>query len=110
MTAKEIMKEYKMFVIIIIIIIRRGRQCKAEGVIYTLSVRRPQQHNTNQGKIEEDNSKDRAPYANKKALALLLKPVSPTPANRVSNTVPEGPPEENKSHAVLRGSAARRRI
>ena len=34
------------------------------------------------GKIVEDNSRDRAAKANKKALALLLKPVaSPTPSN-----------------------------
>ena len=33
------------------------------------------------GKIVEDNNRDRAAYANKKALALLLKPASPTPSN-----------------------------
>ena len=32
------------------------------------------------GKILEDYSKDRAAEANKKALALLLKPASPTPS------------------------------
>ena len=31
----------------IIIIIKKGQQCKAGRVIYTLSVRRPQPHNTN---------------------------------------------------------------
>ena len=29
----------------------------------------------------EDNSRDRAAYANKEALALLFKPASPTPSN-----------------------------
>ena len=33
------------------------------------------------GKIVEDYSTDRAASANKKALALLLKPASPTPSN-----------------------------
>ena len=39
-------KDY-IIIIIIIIIIKKGRQCKAERVLYTLSVRRPQPHNTN---------------------------------------------------------------
>ena len=34
------------------------------------------------GKIVEDYSRDRAALANKEALALLLKPASPTPSNR----------------------------
>ena len=33
------------------------------------------------GKIVEDYSRDRAAYANKKTLALLLKPASPIPSN-----------------------------
>ena len=33
------------------------------------------------GKIVEDYSRDRAALANKKALALLLKPASPTPSD-----------------------------
>ena len=58
-----------------------------ERVIYTLSVRRPQPHNTNletgrrEGKIVEDYSRDRAASANKKAFALLLKSTSSTPSN-----------------------------
>ena len=38
-----------LIIIIIIIIIKKGRQCKAERerVMYTLSVRRAQPHNTN---------------------------------------------------------------
>ena len=34
------------------------------------------------GKRVEDYSRDRAAWANKKALALLLKPASPTPSNK----------------------------
>ena len=63
-----------------------------ERVKYTLTVRRPQPHNTNpidrkkrKGKrVEdyrvEDYLHDRAAQANKEALALLLKPASPTPS------------------------------
>ena len=51
----------------------------------TLSVQRPQPHTTNPRKEEKDktvgNKKERADHANRKALALLLKPVSPTPSN-----------------------------
>ena len=57
-------------------------------MIYTLSVRRPpapQYHpidrKKRKGKIVEDYSRDRAGWANKKALALLLKPASPTSSN-----------------------------
>ena len=38
-------------------------------------------HKEEKGKIVEDYSRDRAAEANKKALALLLKPASPTPSN-----------------------------
>ena len=34
-----------------------------------------------EGKIVENHSRDRAAEVNKKALALLLKPSSPTPSN-----------------------------
>ena len=51
----------------------------------TLSVRRPQPHTTNPLKEEKDKivgvKKERADHANRKALALLLKPASPTPSN-----------------------------
>ena len=51
----------------------------------TLSVQRPQPHTTNPWKEEKDKSvgdkKERADHANRKALALLLKPASPTPSN-----------------------------
>ena len=53
--------------------------------VRTLSVRRPQPHTTNQLKAEKDRTvldkKERADHVNRKALALLLKPASPTPSN-----------------------------
>ena len=45
----------------------------------TLSVQRPQPHTTNPWKEEENkigDTKERADHANRKALALLLKPAS----------------------------------
>ena len=54
----------------------------------TLSVQRPQPHTTNPWKKEKDKTledkKERADHANRKALALLLKPASPTPSNTAS--------------------------
>ena len=51
----------------------------------TLSVQRPQPHTTNQWKEKKDKTvgdkKERADHANRKELALLLKPASPTPSN-----------------------------
>ena len=51
----------------------------------TLSVRRPQPHTTNPWKEEKDKTvgdkKERTDHANRKALALLLKPASLTPSN-----------------------------
>ena len=52
----------------------------------TLSVQTPQSHTTNPWKEEKENKiegdpKERADHANKKALALLLKPASPTRSN-----------------------------
>ena len=51
----------------------------------TLSVQRPQPHITNPWKEEKDKTvgdkKERADHDNRKALALLLKPASPTPSN-----------------------------
>ena len=52
----------------------------------TLSVQRPQLHTTNPWKEEEEDkivgdTKERSVHANTKALALLLKPASPTPSN-----------------------------
>ena len=51
----------------------------------TLSVQRPQRHTTNPWKDEKDKTvgdkKERADHANRKALALLLKPASPTRSN-----------------------------
>ena len=51
----------------------------------TLSVHRPQPQATNPWKEEKDKTvgdkKERADHANRKALALLLKPASQTPSN-----------------------------
>ena len=53
--------------------------------VRTLSVQRPQPHTTNPWKEEKDETvgdkTERADHANRKALGLLLKPVSPTPSN-----------------------------
>ena len=52
--------------------------------VRTLSVQRPQPHTTNPWMEEKDKTvgdkKERADHANRKALALLLKPASPTPS------------------------------
>ena len=52
----------------------------------TLSVQRPQPHTSNPWKEEEKDkivgdTKERADHDNREALALLLKPSSPTPSN-----------------------------
>ena len=73
----------------IIIIVKKGRQCKAEreSDIHPISPKipapqyQPVDRKKRKGKIVEDYSRDRAALANKEALALLLKPVSPTPSN-----------------------------
>ena len=68
-----------------IIIKKRSAVQGWERMIYTLSVRRPQppqyqprDRKKRNGKRVEDYSRDRAAWANKEALALLLKPASPT--------------------------------
>ena len=54
-------------------------------IVRTLSVQRPQPHTTNPSKEEEDkivgDKKERVDHANRKAMALLLKPASLTPSN-----------------------------
>ena len=79
----ELWLEFNIF----IIIIKKARQCKAEREIHTLSVRKaptpqyqPIDREKKKGKVEH-YSRDRAAEAIKKALALLLKPESPTPSN-----------------------------
>ena len=54
--------------------------------VRTLSVQRPKPHTANPWKEEEEDkivgdTKERADHAKRKALALLLKPASPTPSN-----------------------------
>ena len=80
----------------------------------TLSVQGPQPHTTNPWKEEKDKTvgdkKERADHANRKALALLLKPASPTPSNlRITNIVPKRHREGHKASAILRNPTTRRR-
>ena len=94
----QVMNHYILIVIVIIII--WSQLCKAgrewEHSVQspktptpqspkTQSVQRPQPHTTNPQKEEKDKTvgikKERADHANRKALALLLKPASPTPSN-----------------------------
>ena len=75
-----------VIIIIIIIIKKRLAMQGCERAINTLSVRRPQPHQTNPQNEEEKgkragDKKWASSQANKKALALLLKPASPTPSN-----------------------------
>ena len=62
-----------------------GVRCARPGESEDTSVQRPQPHTTNPSKEEKDKTvadkKERADHANSKALALLLKPASPTPSN-----------------------------
>ena len=58
----------------------------SDRAIYTLSVEKPQPHNTNQCKerSEKENVEDKkaaSSKAKKKSLALLLKPACLTPSN-----------------------------
>ena len=67
-------------IIIIIIILESAVQGRER--VRTLSVQGPQTHTTNPWKEEKDKTvgdkKERADHANRKALAQLLKPASPT--------------------------------
>ena len=62
------------------------------------------------GKIVEDYSRDTAAYANKKALALLLKPSSPTPSNTGSARSFQRDTERGMKIQRTAGTAARLRI
>ena len=53
---------------------------------------RPIDRKKRKEKRVEDNSRDRAAQANKKALALLLKPASPTPSNTGQQDSSRGTP------------------
>ena len=83
--------------------------CKAgKRVEDTLSVQRPQPHTTNPWQEEKDKTvgdkKERADHANRKALALLLKPASPTPSNTGSLRS-----FQRDTSAILRSPTTRRR-
>ena len=102
--------------IIIIIIIKKDWQCKAgrgrstpyqsEDPSPTLPTYRGKEE---KGKIVEDK-KEENNWANKKALDLLLKPANPTPWITGSTRSFQRDTEREISHAVLRGSAAGRRV
>ena len=75
------------FIIIIIIIIIINKMWAVQGWERVISPKtsapqyQPIDTKKRKGKGVEDYSRDRAVTANKKALALLLKPASPTPSN-----------------------------
>ena len=105
---------------IIIIIVKKSSQCKAgrERLTPYQSDDPDPNPTTPSHRMKEEKGKTAgdkkwaSSYASKKALALLLKPISPTPSNTASlrsfhiHRYWQG----NKSPAILRGSAARRRI
>ena len=78
----------------------------------TLSVQRPQPHTTNPWKKEKDKTvgdkRERADHANRKALALLLKPASPTPSNTGSLRSFQRDTERAQSFWILRSPTTRR--
>ena len=69
-----IFSETTLLLLLLLFGVRCARLEESEN---TLSVQRPQPHTTNPWK--EEDKKERADHANRKALALLLKPASPTP-------------------------------
>ena len=75
-----------MFGLLLLFLSSFGVRCARPGESEnTLSVQRPQPQTTNPWKEEKDIivgvKKERAYHANRKALALLLKPASPTQSN-----------------------------
>ena len=72
--------------LLLLLLLLLGVRCERPGESKnTLSVQRPQPHTTNPWKEKEDkivgDKKERADHANRKELALLLKPANPTPSN-----------------------------
>ena len=105
------------FIIIIIIIIwtppcRLTLSAERVRTLYQ-SNQRPQPHTTNIWKEEEDqivgDTKERADHANRKALALLLKPASPTSSNTGSLRSFQRHREGHKGSAILRSPTTTRR-
>ena len=74
-------------IILLLLLIEVGSARLRESDIHPISPKTPApqyqpiDRKKRKGKIVEDYSRDRAVKANKKALALLLKPASPTPSN-----------------------------
>ena len=81
----------------------------------TLSVERPQPHTTNPWNEEKDKTvgdkKERADHANRKALALLMKPASPTSSNTGSLRSFQRDTERGTKHLryCMRSPTTRRR-
>ena len=71
-----------LLLLLLLLEVRYARPSESEN---TISVQRPQPLKTNPWKEEEDkiveDKKERTQHANRKALALLLEPGSPTPSN-----------------------------
>ena len=108
-----------IIIITIIIIIKRGRQCKTERVIYTISVRRPQHQPIDRKKIKgnivEDYSRDIVGFQ-EQGQYFFIGPAleirqSHTIECGVRKIVPEGRTLRGEQQSlVLRGSAARHRL
>ena len=101
-----------MFDNLLLLLLFGSRWARPEESENTLSVQRPQSHTTNPWKEEKDKTagdkKERADHANRKALALLLKPASPTPSNTGSLRSFQRD-TGHKASAILRSHTTRRR-
>ena len=104
-------KYFMILLLLLLIGVGCARPGESEN---TLLVQWPQPHTTNPWKEEKDKTvgdrKERADYANREALALLLKHASPTPSNTGSlRSFQEEHREGHKASAVLRSPTTRRR-
>ena len=77
-----------LHIIFLLLLLKRvGSARPRESDIHPISPETPAQQyqpidrKKRKGKIVDDNSRDRAAYANKKTMALILKPASSTPSN-----------------------------
>ena len=94
---KVLMSKYYYLLLLLLLSsfeVRGARPGESENI---LSVQRPQPHTTNPWKEEKDkivgDKKERADHANRKALAMLLKPANPTPSNTGSPRTFQGDTE-----------------
>ena len=98
------------FNVLLLLLLLFGVRCARPGESEnTLSVERPQPHTTNPWKEEKDKTvgdkNERADHANKKTLALLLKPASPKTSNTGSLRDREG----HKASAILKSPTTMKR-